>query len=296
MPNRSNYCFLGIADHQGVQNVGGRIGAAQGPEAFRNQWLRLQGRHPLQKDVLDLGDIKPATTEVRQTFEKVAETLASVHSKPNRVSLVVGGGHDHGFSHILGLKRGLENNQEFLSAHNGKVKLGCINIDAHLDVRKISATDPVLSGSPFYLALESGVLLSEDFIEFGIQSHCNSRELWNYVEHKGVRVVALEELRQGKAVESFTRSLELLSKTCDAIAVSLDLDSVAQVYAPGVSAPQAEGLTSSEIIEMVEFCGTSRKVHSLGIFELNPHHDEQDRTARLAATLAYHFFDKVIYH
>ena len=40
---------------------------------------------------------------------------------------------------------------------------------------------------------------------------------------------------------------------------------------------------------MVEIAGREKKVVSLGLFELNPEHDIDQRTARLAATLAYHF-------
>jgi len=281
-----------VPDHQGVQNIGGRIGASRGPAAFRAQWKRLNGRHAIHTLVRDMGDVEPTTTEVRQTFERVAETLAEFHTRPASVSVVIGGGHDHGFSHLLGIKRGLLRKPEF---QKNPLRLGCINLDAHLDVRKISAQQPVLSGSPFYLALEEGIIDPEHFIEFGIQSHCNGRELWNYVENKHVRVIEWPELRHGKAVEVFARSLDLLAHTCDMIAISLDLDCIAQAYAPGVSAPQAEGFTPPEIIEMMEICGKNRKVASLGVFELNPEHDVDDRTAKLAATAVYHFFEKVIF-
>ncbi len=292
MPNRSNYCLLGVPDHQGVQNVGGRIGAARGPAAFRAQWKRLNGRYSVHSQVMDLGNIEPTTTEIRQTFERVAETLADVHSHVNRVSVMVGGGHDHGYSHLLGIKRGFLRRPEFKSA---PFRLGCINLDAHLDVRKIGPGQPILSGSPFFLALEEKVIDPQHFIEFGIQSHSNGRELWSYVEEKNVRVIEWSELRRGKAVEVFARSLDLLAHTCDAIAISLDLDCIAQAYAPGVSAPQAEGFTPMEMIEMLEICGKNRKVASLGIFELNPEHDVDDRTAKLAATGAYHFLEQVMF-
>jgi arginase family enzyme len=173
-------------------------------------------------------------------------------------------------------------------AFSGK-RIGCINIDAHLDVRK---ADPLItSGSPFYLALESGILRGEDLIEFGIQSHCNARELWSYVDSKKVRVVPFGDLRGGIACGEFRSSLKRLTSQCDLVVVSLDLDSVATAYAPGVSAPQAEGFSSSEIIEMMELAGQEAKVVSLGIFELNPAHDIDERTSRLAATAAWHFIE-----
>jgi formiminoglutamase len=87
----------------------------------------------------------------------------------------------------------------------------------------------------------------------------------------------------------FKATLKSLARVCDAIVVSWDLDSANEGDAPGVSAPQAEGFSSTDLIEMMEIAGAEKKVVSLGIFELNPHHDEHDKTARLAATGAFHF-------
>jgi formiminoglutamase len=190
--------------------------------------------------------------------------------------VVVGGGHDHGFSHLKGLTEARP------------VRWGCINIDAHLDVRR-PEPHPT-SGSPFYLCLEDGVLLPEDLVEFGIQSHCNGPALWEYVRAKGVRVVHLSELRApGEALRRFESELSVLAERVDAIAISLDLDALAQAHCPGVSAPQAEGLSSSDVMAMLESAGRHPKVASLGIFELNPAHDIGDATARIAATGAHHF-------
>jgi arginase family enzyme len=147
----------------------------------------------------------------------------------------------------------------------------------------------ISSGSPFYLALESGTLDPQRFLEFGIQRHCNAPELWQYVESKKVSVVPFEHLRDGKAVAAFRKSLRKLLSRCDAAVISLDLDAAAECHAPGVSAPQAEGFSSSELIQMAEIAGAEKKIVSLGLFELNPEHDLADRTARLTATIAYHF-------
>src|SRR5262249_53434258 len=126
-------------------------------------------------------------------------------------------------------------------------------------------------------------------VELGIQPQCNSRELWDYVKHKGVEVIPFEALRQGRAAAEFRAALDRLSSVGDAVAISFDLDSVASAFAPGTSPPQSEGFTPSEAFEMLELAGSNRKVVSLGIFELNPEHDVDDRTARLAATAAYRF-------
>lgn len=276
MAELSKWSLIGIPDHQAVIPVGGRIGAALGPRAFRSVFRSFKGREGVLESMTDRGDAGPLGPRVEDGHRQAADAIAAAQASVKGPSVVVGGSHDYGFPHLQGVAR----------ATRAKI-LGCLNIDAHLDVRKPSPQ--ITSGSPFYLALEAGVIAPEHFIEFGIQAHCNSKELWAYIESKGSKVVPLEALRRGKAVPAFREALDSLSDVCDAVVVSLDLDAAAQCFAPGVSAPQAEGFSSSELVEFCEIAGNSRAVRSLGIFELNPEHDVDQRTARLAATCAYHF-------
>lgn len=227
--------------------------------------------------MVDRGDATPITEDIAANHRMAAAAVEGADADTN-LTVVVGGGHDHGYSHLLGLAK---------AQKKAKPRLGCINIDAHLDVRKPSPV--ITSGSPFYLALESGVIEPRRFVEFGIQNHCNAPDLWKYIESKKVKVVPFASLRGGCAVDAFARELKRLSASCDSIVISLDLDAITAAEAPGVSAPQAQGFTAAEIIEMMEIAGKSPRVRSLGIFELNPVHDRDDQTVRLAATAAYYF-------
>lgn len=272
------WSLIGIPDHAGVLNVGGRIGSARGPRAFRQVFGRMKGRVPVRDTLWDTGDVPGIGGQVASNHRKASDQVRD-SAQASTVSVAVGGGHDHGYSHLRGIAE----------AFPGRT-VGCINIDAHLDVRK--AEPEITSGSPFYLALESGILKPQHFIEFGIQSHCNGPELWEYVESRGVEVVPFDRVRGWKSGMAFKAALNRLAGECDVVIVSLDLDAAAAAYAPGVSAPQAEGFSASEIIEMMEEAGRQEKVVSLGIFELNPEFDLDERTARLAATSAWHFVEQ----
>ena len=279
---RNRWALIGIPDHEAVLNVGGRVGAARGPLSFRQAFMKMRGPDPVQETLVDLGDVAPLGGDVEKNHELATVKVTQAHDE-YPLSVVVGGGHDHGFSHL----RGLLGAAAKRAPTARKPRLGCINLDAHFDVRK--PNPKITSGSPFYLAIESGVLDPRGLIQFGIQRHCNATELWDYIAQKKIETIQFETLRGGKAVAAFAKALKKLTSQCDAIAISLDLDCAAQAYAPGVSAPQAEGFTPSEIIEMMEIAGREKKVISLGIFELNPEHDIDMRTARLGATSAYHF-------
>jgi formiminoglutamase len=69
--------------------------------------------------------------------------------------------------------------------------------------------------------------------------------------------------------------------------VSFDLDAVSEAEAPGVSAPNAAGLSSDLWIEAAYQAGRSAAVSSVDIVELNPQVDRDGQTARLAAVTVW---------
>jgi formiminoglutamase len=276
----SKWSLVLVPDHLGVIHVGGRVGTDQGPRAFERVFSKLKGRRDLH-GLMEVRKVVSGFNGTIETHHRQASDAVSEAHQATGLSVMVGGGHDHGFSHLRGLKE----------AQPGR--WGCINLDAHLDVRK---PDPVItSGSPFFLAIELGVVEPTDLVEFGIQSHCNSSALWEYARLRKIPIVGWSELRKpGAAAQRFKAELDALGKRVDWIAISLDLDALSQAHCPGVSAPQAEGFDPREVIEMLEVAASHPKVRSLGVFELNPVHDSGESTARVAATSAYHFVDAAL--
>lgn len=270
-----HWSLIGLPDDAGVKNVNGRTGAAGGPVAFRTFFEKLKGNPAVKHYLKDKGDIVPAGL-IEETHQKYAGAIADARQN-SYFTIVVGGGHDLVFPHLQAYQNGTD---------SGK-KLGCINIDVHLDLRPDKPV--VTSGSPFYMALQTGLLQGENLVEFGIQEYANAEELFGYATQQNVSVVKFDDLRGGQAVSGFRKALAFLSERTDQIVISLDLDSLQAAFAPGVSAPAAEGFMPSEVVEMLISAAENEKVVSLGIYELNPKFDLDDRTARLAAVLAYQF-------
>ncbi len=271
--------LVGFPDDKGVYNNGGRPGAADGPSVFRSWLSKPKGIHPVQDALEDAGDIEVAGEDIPQSH---SNAVALVQQAQNQMgnTLVVGGGHDYAFAQLKGIAQTLSDTN----------KLGCINLDPHFDLRPYS--DKILSGSPFYMALEEGIMEGQNLVEFGIQRHCNGPELWQYARDNKVKVYFYEDLRFGKTIDAFKKALYELSHHCDAIVISLDLDSINMAYAPGVSAPAVEGFTPSEVMEMMKLAAHTEQVISLGIYELNPKFDIDNHTARFAVTTAFHYLDE----
>ncbi len=275
--SRIKWSLVYLPDDLGVFHVGGKTGARFGPEAFDRFLRKFRGKFDVLETLAHQTTLTEKNGKIRDHLDRAASLVTQAYLK-TRPTVVVGGGHDFGYSVLKGVTQ----------AAPGK-KIGCLNLDAHFDLRK--PAPEITSGSPFYIAIEEGVLDPALFTEFGIQSHCNAAPLWEYADSKGVRTIPFDQVRDEDRVARFRKELNDLAGRCDEIVLSLDLDCVAQAYAPGVSAPQAEGFTSDELIQMCEIAGHEPKVTALGIFELNPIYDIEDRTARLAATSAFHFLE-----
>jgi formiminoglutamase len=277
------FSVAGYPDDLGIRNVNGRTGAAEGPARFWEFFSKLRGKHPVPsalhrheraKTVPDLErNLEVATSLTRElTRELDPKTDALV---------VVGGGHDYAYPWVRAAAEAL------VGKAGPRKKLACLNLDAHFDLR-----DPfpvMTSGAPFRRLIDEGILDPRLLVEFGIQSHCNAPELWEYAKKKKIQTVPFERLRKGRAVPAFKAALAALSKKSDIVLLSVDLDAMSLAVAPGVSAPQPEGFSAGELYEMLEIAAKNKKVFSLGLFELSPPLDANDATSRLAAQAAWKF-------
>lgn len=80
----------------------------------------------------------------------------------------------------------------------------------------------------------------------------------------------------------------------DKIHVSLDLDVMDPLDAPGVGTPSQGGLTYREGQLIMEILADTNKLHSVDIMEINPILDIQNRTAQMGVNLLASLFGKKI--
>ena len=80
----------------------------------------------------------------------------------------------------------------------------------------------------------------------------------------------------------------------DRLHVSLDMDSIDPMFAPGVGTPVRGGLTNREAHLLMELLADDGRVGSIDVVEINPILDEKNRTALMAADLLTSLFGKSI--
>jgi formiminoglutamase len=276
--SRADVAIVGCADDTGVANSGGRIGAALGPTEIR-RWLYRQtlGMDGALCDLtlVDLGDVLPAES-IGQTHAD-AERAVSMAFDRAEVVLFLGGGHDLGYASQSAL----------FESRQGRGAV--VNLDTHLDVRPMREGHIVTSGTPFR-RLRERFNARVRLLELGIQSQHNALGHATWLRANDGRIVTLEELRALPGVdERMKRELLLALAGADFGSVSLDLDVASAAVAPGTSAPPADGLDPASLAMFCQLAGSQPKVKLLDVMELSPPHDENGRTARLAALCLWRF-------
>lgn len=275
-----HFVIAGYPDDEGIRLNGGRPGAAEAPDRIRQSFYKMTPPLLDPTDFFFLWDAGNLQTQSMTLADRhrEASAFAKVALDCGAVWVGLGGGHDYGFADAAAF---LEWCRE---AHSGERPL-VINFDAHLDVRP--AENGLSSGTPFYRMLEA--FPDVDFVEVGIQTHCNSRSHLQWARERGVRILTQDEvLLSGESFTTMTTRLldDWLLKRRPAF-LSVDIDGFSSSVAPGCSQSWATGVTAHEFMPLLEILNRRLDLKILGIYEVSPPLDQDDRTAKLAAQILH---------
>ncbi|RKT22573.1 formiminoglutamase [Paraburkholderia sp. RAU2J] len=275
--------IVGFGSDEGVRRNQGRIGAAHAPRELRRVLAGLPAKASMAAladagDVVcDDGDLEGAQTELADV---VSEVLAS-GGRP----LVFGGGHEVAWGTYSGLRLHQQREAGNAAAPLASRKLLIINFDAHFDLRQ---KRPANSGTPFdQIALDCAARgVPFNYACFGISDLANTASLFAHAERLGVHHVLDVEMQETQLPQRLNELQQLLD-AADDVYLTIDLDVLPAATAPGVSAPATLGVPLSVVEAMVLRVRSSGKLRAADIAEYNPSLDQDKRTARAAARLAY---------
>ncbi len=270
LPVGCRVAILGLADDLGVRLNRGRPGAKDGPRAFRealSAYGSATGDSLDHVRVFDAGDVVPADGQgeagLHETHRRVSaatEALLDLGLFP----IAIGGGHDLTFPFVRAVV-------EWHRKHRSSAPFAGVYFDAHLDVR-----ESVGSGMPLRRIIEwCGV---RELHNYGYSPLVNSREHAQWFKQHGGVTHAHEE-----------RGISLRRLPNQPMFASFDLDVIDMAFAPGVSAMNPAGWTPRHAEHAVMALGRDFRVKCFDLMELCPAHDDNARTARLAAHLFLSF-------
>jgi formiminoglutamase len=267
---KPGFVIAGYPDDEGIQNNGGRPGAAEGPDAIRRFLYKMVAT---SAPVYDLGNLQKSVS-LSERHELARGRAAEALMRDLRW-IGLGGGHDYGYADGAGFL-------DWSKSQNKKPLI--INFDAHLDVRKPGAS--INSGTPFFRLSELGIEF--DFIQIGIQRQCNSVSHLEWSRDRKHVVVTLEDYwaSQLSLVEFVTNragDLMLQRRPCF---LSVDIDAFAWPYAIGASQSWPTGLEPKDFWPCFALLLKRFDVRALGIYETSPPLDFDFGTSKLASLIA----------
>lgn len=282
--DRPGVALLGFASDAGVIRNHGRPGAAEGPVALRRALANLAWHGTGDARLYDAGDVMCRDDALEEAQSAYTERLAALLREGHFV-IGLGGGHEIAWAAHSGVERALAADPRF-------ERLGVLNFDAHLDLRRPEAAGRGTSGTPFLQIAEARAARGLDFryLCVGASEAANTPALFERARALGVTIVTDLEAAQPEASLQLQRFIEASS----AVYLTFCLDVLPPAVAPGVSAPAGLGVALHRVVTLLKdalaACGHGRpgsKLLLADIAELNPRFDSDGRTARTAARLVY---------
>lgn len=282
----------------------GRRGVDMGPSAIRYAGLREKLLR-LGHNVRDLGNIEVPMPEMHQVVNEKLKYLAEVirvsqllHETVGKVvsqaqvPIILGGDHSISIGSVAGVA----------SQHR---QLGVIWFDAHGDMNDEDTTPTGnIHGMPLAVSLGIG---HRDLLQIGgFTPKLNPRNVVlvgardvdgteaRLIAQSGIKVFTMADIDRMGMARVMEEAIEAVSDGTTGIHLSLDLDALDPMFAPGVGTPVNGGVTYREGHLAMELLALSGKLISVDVVEVNPILDAQNRTAQMAVELVESLFGKTV--
>jgi len=154
---------------------------------------------------------------------------------------------------------------------------GYVVFDAHYDLRDQYA-DTKLSHAAYLRRIveERG---SENIVHVGARAFV--KEELAFLKEHSIATVSDKEIRNGNG----PKLLKDITSTFDRVYLSVDLDVLDPAFAPGVGNPEAVGISSRELYDMITTL-QNKKIVAADMVELNPTYDNGSTAAMAAKMIA----------
>jgi len=254
-------------------------GAYQAPERIRylSRYLpaTTEGGACLDRvKVFDAGDVQVDLNWER--YFKTVEDKAYALLATGKFCLFIGG--DHSVTIPL---------QKAFGRHNSIAKIGVIHFDAHCDLCNSYDGHHWSHACTERRSLDE-VIKPGDLTLLGIRSY-EKEELDFLRQHPEIKVIQARDV-YSRGITAVYRDIEAHYRSYEAIYFTLDIDVLDPAFAPGTGTPEAGGLTSRELLELVKLIVANLPVKAMDIVEVSPGMDRSDITCWAALKIIYEVF------
>jgi agmatinase len=254
-----------------------RPGARFGPNHVRQSSRLLRPYNPAldaspfeARQVADAGDLGVNPFDIGEAIATI-EAGARNLSGTRRTLVTVGGDH----TIALPLLR---------VQHERHGSVAVLHFDAHLDTWDTYFGAPHTHGTPFRRAAEEGLIDFEHSMHVGIRGPLYSRLDLDESEKMGFAAVHCQDFARRPLDEVIARIRTRLGDR--PVYASIDIDVLDPGFAPGTGTPEAGGLSSRELLEVLRGLEGLNLVGA-DVVEVAPAYDHAEITGIAAAHIVY---------
>ncbi|MFD5385119.1 agmatinase [Streptomyces sp. NPDC056669] len=254
-----------------------RPGARFGSNAVREASRQLRPYNPAQDvypfhyaQVADAGDITANPHNIDAAVESIEEGADALLSTGAQL-MTLGGDHTIALPILRSVAR-----------RHGPVAL--LHFDAHLDTWDSYFGAQYTHGTPFRRAAEEGLLDTSALSHVGTRGSLYSKEDLDEDTKLGFGIVTSADVMRRGVDEVVQQLKERIGKR--PLYISVDIDVLDPAHAPGTGTPEAGGLTSRELLEIVRGLSDCHLV-SADLVEVAPAYDHAEITSVAASHTAY---------
>ncbi|MGW3348503.1 agmatinase [Nonomuraea rubra] len=268
---RADVAVVGVPFDTGVSY---RPGARFGPAAVREASRLLRPYHPgldvspfERMQVADAGDIAVNPFDIGAAIETIEGAADDLDAR----LVTIGGDHTIALPLLRSAAR-----------KHGPVAL--VHFDAHLDTWDTYFGAEYTHGTPFRRAVEEGILDTEALSHVGIRGSLYGKKDLEEDRRLGFGIVtAADVLRRG-----LDEVIDLLRQRVGdrPLYLSIDIDVLDPAHAPGTGTPEAGGLTSRELLEILRGLAGLNLIGA-DVVEVAPAYDHAEITSIAASHVAY---------
>lgn len=283
-------------DHKSIAAIGYCTGLAANNSSCCMGPIILQSSEYLSQSQIDLYWLDMLYAKQSEPGLAALHAIADINERLAQITfelsqhkqpfLVFGGDH----SSAVGTWSGCA------AAYRAKGEIGLLWIDAHMDSHTPqSSLSGNIHGMPLAALLgygptelihildEQPKLLPTNICLVGIRSYEPAEKL--LLEKLGIRIFEMKEISERGLAAVIQEAISIIQKNTVAFGLSLDLDALDPLSAPGVGSPVDEGLNVEELCESLMNLSQEKKFVGAEIVEFNPNVDLEHKTEKIISQI-----------
>jgi len=238
-------------------------GCRFGPDVIRDAFNNIEIFHPqfgIDLESVNIEDLGNTTHTVvaSEMIDMVGKITKELVAKKRQL-FILGGEHSITFGTYMSFPK----------------ETGYVVFDAHYDLRDEYANIKLSHAAYLRRIVEQRG--ADNILHVGARAFV--KEELEFLKEHNIKTISDRQVREGKGPQL----LKDFASSFDSIYTSFDLDVLDPAYAPGVGNPEAAGMTSRELFDLI-YSLENKNVSGVDIVELNPQYDN-GATASIAAKI-----------